>query len=41
MTLCFFPLPQDFVATFKSLVVFVSKENLCFFVSLCLNSTNR
>ena len=26
---------QAFVATFKSLVVFVSKEHLCFFVSLC------
>ena len=31
-----FPL-QAFVATFKSLVVFVSKENLRFFVSLCSN----
>ena len=28
--------PQGFVATFKSLVTFVSKEDLCSFVSLCL-----
>ena len=28
---------QAFVATFKSLVVFVSKYNLRFFVSLCSN----
>ena len=30
------PLPQGFVATFKSLVIFVSRIILCFFVSLCL-----
>ena len=30
--------PQGFVATFKSLVTFVSKINLCFFVSLCLKT---
>ena len=30
---------QAFVATFKSLVVFVSKEHLCFFVSLCFKKT--
>ena len=28
--------PQGFVATFKSLVTFVSEKNLCSFVSLCL-----
>ena len=28
--------PKGFVATFKSLVTFVSKEDLCSFVSLCL-----
>ena len=32
---------QGFVATFKSLVTFVSKENLCFFVSLCFKSTSE
>ena len=32
---------QAFVATFKSLVVFVSKEHLCFFVSLCLKKHIR
>ena len=31
--------PQGFVATFKSLVTFVSKEDLCSFVSLCLKKT--
>ena len=30
------PLPQGFVATFKSLVTFVSRIKLCSFVSLCL-----
>ena len=29
-------LPQGFVATFKSLVIFVSRKKLCPFVSLCL-----
>ena len=29
------PLPQGFVATFKSLVIFVSPKKLCSFVSLC------
>ena len=32
------PLPQGFVATFKSLVIFVSRKKLCSFVSLCFNS---
>ena len=32
------PLPQSFVATFKSLVIFVSRKKLCSFVSLCFNS---
>ena len=31
--------PKGFVATFKSLVTFVSKEDLCSFVSLCLKKT--